>query len=226
MWFGLHWSLSHPRTMGWAANEEGKLASYMWRTRWRKGCPEKHRNQHVRCPSYARDHRRKPPSAGHQSGNKLCLCDCHFGLIFSYRLTFTLLWPERMSWTSVRNTISLLRYAFQFRGVCPVSIQILCRPGPHSFVACVSSTLLSWSWLRSTKRLPRKYYSAIHLRRSAFVCKVPRRHQLTISQGYIPLPKSASKERIISNTQLFDFDFVSGDVDHLDSLNESKPTFS
>jgi len=43
----------------------------------------------------------------------------------------------------------------------------------------------------------------------------------SLEKGYIPLPKSASKERIISNTQVFDFNFVPSDLERLDGLNEN-----
>lgn len=41
-------------------------------------------------------------------------------------------------------------------------------------------------------------------------------------QDYVPLPKSSSKERIISNSQLFDFELSTEDVEHLDSLDEGQ----
>ena len=39
-------------------------------------------------------------------------------------------------------------------------------------------------------------------------------------QGYIPLPKSSLRERIVSNTQLFDFELSTEEIDNLDSLDE------
>ena len=41
-------------------------------------------------------------------------------------------------------------------------------------------------------------------------------------KGYIPIPKSASKERIVSNTQLYDFEIAEDEMKHLDSLDEGK----
>lgn len=37
----------------------------------------------------------------------------------------------------------------------------------------------------------------------------------------MPLVKSSSKERIISNTEIFDFELTDEEVAHLDTLNES-----
>lgn len=39
-------------------------------------------------------------------------------------------------------------------------------------------------------------------------------------QGFIPLPKSSHKRRIISNTQIYDFELQEEEVEYLDSLNE------
>jgi diketogulonate reductase-like aldo/keto reductase len=41
-------------------------------------------------------------------------------------------------------------------------------------------------------------------------------------QGYIPLPKSPSKARIVSNIQVFDFELSPEDMNHLDGLNEGQ----
>ncbi|KAG0173515.1 hypothetical protein DFQ28_008213 [Apophysomyces sp. BC1034] len=42
----------------------------------------------------------------------------------------------------------------------------------------------------------------------------------SLQHGYVPLPKSVRQERIISNTQVFDFDIEKSDMDTLDSLDE------
>lgn len=41
-------------------------------------------------------------------------------------------------------------------------------------------------------------------------------------KGYIPLPKSASKKRIESNVQVFDFELTKEEVSQLDGLDEGK----
>jgi len=40
------------------------------------------------------------------------------------------------------------------------------------------------------------------------------------SKGYVTIPKASSKERIISNTKVFDFELGQADVDALDALDE------
>ncbi|KAF9431101.1 hypothetical protein BGZ76_000579 [Entomortierella beljakovae] len=42
----------------------------------------------------------------------------------------------------------------------------------------------------------------------------------SLQKGYIVLPKSANKERIEQNSEVFDFDLADGDMDVLDSLDE------
>jgi diketogulonate reductase-like aldo/keto reductase len=42
----------------------------------------------------------------------------------------------------------------------------------------------------------------------------------TDPQGYIPIPKSTSVDRIKSNIDVFGFELSKKDMDHLDSLNE------
>ena len=44
-------------------------------------------------------------------------------------------------------------------------------------------------------------------------------------QGFIPLPKSSHKKRIISNTQVYDFELRKEEVEHLDSLDEGQFAF-
>ncbi|KIM85035.1 hypothetical protein PILCRDRAFT_6031 [Piloderma croceum F 1598] len=46
----------------------------------------------------------------------------------------------------------------------------------------------------------------------------------SLQKGFIPLPKSSSKKRILSNAQLFDFDLSTEDIVHLDSLDEELVT--
>ncbi|KAI0032543.1 aldo-keto reductase [Vararia minispora EC-137] len=46
----------------------------------------------------------------------------------------------------------------------------------------------------------------------------------SLQKGYIPLVKSASQERIIANTQIFDFMLTEEEVTHLDGLDESLVT--
>ncbi|KAJ3555050.1 hypothetical protein NM688_g2787 [Phlebia brevispora] len=46
----------------------------------------------------------------------------------------------------------------------------------------------------------------------------------SIQKGYIPIPKSSSKERIISNTQIYDFELSEDEIKHLDSLDEALAT--
>lgn len=40
-----------------------------------------------------------------------------------------------------------------------------------------------------------------------------------LQKGWVPLPKSVHKERIIENTQLYDFDISSEDLATLDGLD-------
>ena len=39
-------------------------------------------------------------------------------------------------------------------------------------------------------------------------------------QGFIPIPKASSKERIVANAQIYDFELSEDEVKHLDSLDE------
>lgn len=43
-------------------------------------------------------------------------------------------------------------------------------------------------------------------------------------QGYIPLVKSASRERVLGNTQIYDFNLTSSEMEELDGLNEDLVT--
>ncbi|KAJ8520768.1 hypothetical protein ONZ45_g2458 [Pleurotus djamor] len=45
-----------------------------------------------------------------------------------------------------------------------------------------------------------------------------------VNQGFIPLPKSVTKARIIANTKLFDFELSPDDMLQLDGLNENLVT--
>ncbi|EGN99195.1 hypothetical protein SERLA73DRAFT_182073 [Serpula lacrymans var. lacrymans S7.3] len=45
-----------------------------------------------------------------------------------------------------------------------------------------------------------------------------------LQKGYVPLPKSSSKERIVSNTKIFDFSLEDEEISHLDSLDEELVT--
>jgi diketogulonate reductase-like aldo/keto reductase len=44
-------------------------------------------------------------------------------------------------------------------------------------------------------------------------------------QGYVPLPKSSNNERLVSNTQIFDFELQKEEVEHLDTLDEGGSNF-
>ncbi|KAF9460339.1 aldo-keto reductase [Collybia nuda] len=46
----------------------------------------------------------------------------------------------------------------------------------------------------------------------------------SLQKGYIPLPKSSSKQRMISNTQVFDFELSEDEVSCLDDLDEGLVT--
>ncbi|KAI0806143.1 aldo-keto reductase [Irpex lacteus] len=46
----------------------------------------------------------------------------------------------------------------------------------------------------------------------------------SIQKGFIPIPKASSKERIISNTQIYDFELSDDEMKHLDSLDEALVT--
>lgn len=46
----------------------------------------------------------------------------------------------------------------------------------------------------------------------------------SIQKEYIPIPKSSSKERIIANTQIYDFELTKEEVAYLDTLDEALVT--
>ncbi|KIJ62837.1 hypothetical protein HYDPIDRAFT_113945 [Hydnomerulius pinastri MD-312] len=46
----------------------------------------------------------------------------------------------------------------------------------------------------------------------------------SLQKGYVPLPKSSSRQRLISNTQVFDFELQDEEVAHLDTLDEALVT--
>jgi len=46
----------------------------------------------------------------------------------------------------------------------------------------------------------------------------------SLEKGYVPLPKSISKQRIISNTDVFDFELTKEEISELDSLDEKLVT--
>ncbi|KIK97026.1 hypothetical protein PAXRUDRAFT_137191 [Paxillus rubicundulus Ve08.2h10] len=46
----------------------------------------------------------------------------------------------------------------------------------------------------------------------------------SLQKGYVPLPKSSNNERLVSNTQIFDFELQEEEVDHLDALDEALET--
>ncbi|KAI0784556.1 aldo-keto reductase [Abortiporus biennis] len=46
----------------------------------------------------------------------------------------------------------------------------------------------------------------------------------SLQKGYIPLPKSSSKRRIESNTNIYDFELAEEEIQHLDSLDEALVT--
>ncbi|KAF7977140.1 hypothetical protein HWV62_4545 [Athelia sp. TMB] len=50
-----------------------------------------------------------------------------------------------------------------------------------------------------------------------------KKHEIAM-EGYVPLPKSASKGRIVENTQIFDFELEAEEVAHLDTLDEGLTT--
>ena len=50
-----------------------------------------------------------------------------------------------------------------------------------------------------------------------FVCLTSR-----FIKGYIPIPKSSSKERIVANTHIFDFELADDEMRHLDTLDEGE----
>lgn len=47
---------------------------------------------------------------------------------------------------------------------------------------------------------------------------------IDVLQGFIPLPKSVSRERIIFNTQIYDFAMTEDEMKELDSLDERELT--
>jgi len=46
----------------------------------------------------------------------------------------------------------------------------------------------------------------------------------SVQKGYVPLPKSASKQRIVENSQIFNFQLSEDDISCLDNLNEGLVT--
>ncbi|KAG6810126.1 hypothetical protein H0H92_013184 [Tricholoma furcatifolium] len=46
----------------------------------------------------------------------------------------------------------------------------------------------------------------------------------SIQKGYVPLPKSASKKRVVSNAQIFDFELTKNEVEELYALDENLVT--
>lgn len=46
----------------------------------------------------------------------------------------------------------------------------------------------------------------------------------SIQNGFIPIPKASSKERIIANTQIYDFELTKEEMAHLESLDEALVT--
>lgn len=60
----------------------------------------------------------------------------------------------------------------------------------------IQKASLNWHW-RMVQRLISQYY-----------------------QGYIPIPKASSIERIIANTQIYDFELSEEEMCHLNSLDE------
>ncbi|KIJ14448.1 alcohol dehydrogenase [Paxillus involutus ATCC 200175] len=46
----------------------------------------------------------------------------------------------------------------------------------------------------------------------------------SLQKGYVPLPKSSNNERLVSNTQIFDFELQKEEVEHLDTLDEALVT--
>ncbi|KAJ3567315.1 hypothetical protein NP233_g6447 [Leucocoprinus birnbaumii] len=45
----------------------------------------------------------------------------------------------------------------------------------------------------------------------------------SLQKGYIPLPKSATPSRILSNTKVYDFELTAEDIASLDELEQNKP---
>ncbi|KAF8071746.1 aldo-keto reductase [Lyophyllum atratum] len=46
----------------------------------------------------------------------------------------------------------------------------------------------------------------------------------SVQKGFVPIPKSTLRERIVENTQIFDFQLARGEVDALDQLDEGLVT--
>jgi diketogulonate reductase-like aldo/keto reductase len=49
---------------------------------------------------------------------------------------------------------------------------------------------------------------------------------MSIHQGYVPLPKSATRERILSNKEVYDFELSEIEMDKLYSLDECESQHS
>ncbi|CCG80612.1 putative Aldo-keto reductase [Taphrina deformans PYCC 5710] len=47
----------------------------------------------------------------------------------------------------------------------------------------------------------------------------------SLQRGFVPLPKSDTKSRIVSNAEVYDFELSQDDMDKIDALNEDKSIF-
>jgi diketogulonate reductase-like aldo/keto reductase len=45
-------------------------------------------------------------------------------------------------------------------------------------------------------------------------------------KGYVAIPKASTRERIVSNTKIFDFELDQADIDLLDALDEGLLSYS
>ncbi|KAF9223346.1 aldo-keto reductase [Gyrodon lividus] len=82
--------------------------------------------------------------------------------------------------------------------------------------------LEAWAPLVRGMRLRHPAITALAMKYNKEPAQILLRYSL--QKGYVPLPKSSQKGRLISNTQIFDFELQMEEVEHLDALDEALAT--
>lgn len=94
------------------------------------------------------------------------------------------------------------------------------RRGRRLYVGTASNTRQLSAYPRSTGSSRHRYSCVTPSRRHAFIPSSDIQYLIRHCQGYIPLPKSSSEQRIRSNLDVYSFGLTPEEVDHLDSLDE------